>query len=35
MGNAEAHVQAAADWVSLSVDEDGVAHALKLLIPEL
>lgn len=34
MGNAEAHVQAAADWVTLSVDEDGVAHALKTLIPE-
>jgi len=34
MGNAEAHVQAAADWVTLSVAEDGVAHALKLLIPE-
>jgi len=34
MGNAEAHVQAAADCVTLSVDEDGVAHALKFLIPE-
>lgn len=34
MGNAEPHVQAAADWVTLSVDEDGVAHALKTLIFE-
>ncbi len=29
MGNAEDHVKAAADYVTSSVDEDGIAHALQ------
>ena len=29
MGNAAADVQAAADWVTTSVDEDGILNALK------
>ena len=29
MGNAEPHVKAVADYVTTSVDEDGIANALK------
>ncbi|MCY3946290.1 MAG: HAD family hydrolase [Anaerolineaceae bacterium] len=35
MGNADENVQAAADFVSLPYDQDGVAHALSHFIPHI